>query len=97
VARDYPPSVWQVPTVAPGTKSDHPTSKPVKLFEIPMLQHLEAGGLAYEPFLGSGTCLIAAERTGRICWGMELDPRYIDVAVRRWEAFTGQKARKPAE
>ena len=47
-------------------------------------------------FLGSGTTLIACERTGRRCLGLELDPRYVDVAVARWEAFTGETARKEA-
>jgi hypothetical protein len=46
----------------------------------------------YDPFLGSGTTLIAAETTGRVCLGMELEPRYVDVALRRWQAFTGKAA-----
>lgn len=46
----------------------------------------------YDPFLGSGTTLIAAETTGRVCLGMELEPRYVDVAVQRWQAFTGKTA-----
>lgn len=50
------------------------------------------GGLVLDPFLGSGTTLIAAEQLGRKCYGMEIDPRYVDVIVRRWEDFTGQKA-----
>jgi DNA modification methylase len=45
-----------------------------------------------DPFLGSGTTVIAAERTGRVCYGIELDPRYVDTIVRRWQAFTGQSA-----
>ena len=50
------------------------------------------GQAVYEPFLGSGTTLIAAETTGRACLGIELDPVYVDVAVRRWQAFTGEAA-----
>jgi DNA modification methylase len=45
----------------------------------------------YDPFLGSGTTLIAAEQTGRVCYGMEIDPVYVDVIVRRWEEYTGKK------
>jgi DNA modification methylase len=48
--------------------------------------------LVYDPFLGSGTTLIACEQTGRVCYGMEIDPVYVDVIVRRWEVFTGKKA-----
>lgn len=51
------------------------------------------GDLVLDPFLGSGTAVIACEQTGRICAGMELDPKYVDVIVRRWEAFTGGEAR----
>jgi len=98
VAEDYPHTVWEVPTVLPGTKTEHPTSKPTKLFEIPMLQHTAEGDLCYEPFSGSGSQIIAAERLDRRCYSMEIEPRYCDVAVRRWEAFTGDKAERiPAE
>ena len=58
----------------------------------PMLNNSEPGEAVYEPFLGSGTTLIAAETTGRVCLGIELDPLYVDVAVRRWQAFTGKAA-----
>jgi DNA modification methylase len=53
-----------------------------------------SGEIVLDAFLGSGSTLIAAERLGRRCLGTELDPRYVDVAVKRWESFTGQKARK---
>ena len=53
-----------------------------------------AGQAVYEPFLGSGTTLIAAETIGRVCFGLELEPRFVDVAVRRWEAFTGKDAKR---
>jgi DNA modification methylase len=49
--------------------------------------------IVLDPFLGSGTSIIAAERTGRICYGLELDPRYVDVTIRRWQAYTGDHAR----
>ena len=89
---EFPHSVWELDTVAAGAKTDHPTSKPVRLFEIPLEQHTAEGDLCYEPFSGSGSQLIAAERLGRRCYAMEIEPRYVDVAVRRWEEFTGKKA-----
>jgi DNA modification methylase len=52
------------------------------------------GEIVVEPFLGSGPTLIGAERTGRKCYGMELDPRYVDVVVKRWEDYTGKKAKR---
>ena len=57
----------------------------------PIQNNSGAGDGVYEPFLGSGTTLIAAETIGRICFGVELEPRFVDVAIRRWEAFTGKK------
>jgi DNA modification methylase len=60
----------------------------------PMQNNSGAGQAVYDPFLGSGTTLIAAETVGRVCFGMELEPRFVDVAVRRWEAFTGKDARR---
>src|ERR1051325_5311711 len=58
----------------------------------PMLNNSDPGQAVYEPFLGSGTTLIAAETIGRICLAIELEPRYADVSVRRWQAFTGKLA-----
>jgi hypothetical protein len=58
----------------------------------PILNNSIPGDAVYEPFLGSGTTLIAAESTGRLCLAMELDPLYVDVAIRRWQAFTGKEA-----
>ena len=72
----------------------HPTQKPVELFIRPIEFHTRSGDIVYEPFLGSGTQLIAAERTGRLCFAMEQEPRYCDVARLRWEAFSGGKAVK---
>lgn len=74
-------------------KFDHPTQKPIELMKRPILNHTRRRELVYDPFLGSGTTLAAAETTGRICCGMELDPKFVDVAVRRWEAISGQAAR----
>ncbi len=73
-------------------KYDHPTQKPVELMRRPILNHTKRGELVYEPFLGSGTTLAAAELTGRICCGIELDPKYVDVVVMRWQQLTGKQA-----
>ena len=73
-------------------KFDHPTQKPVELMRKPILNHTKPGELVYDPFLGSGTTLAAAELTGRVCCGMELDPKYVDVVVGRWEGLSGKKA-----
>jgi tRNA G10 N-methylase Trm11 len=58
----------------------------------PMQNNSNPGQAVYDPFLGSGTTLIAAETIGRVCLAMELEPRYVDVAERRWQAFTGMMA-----
>ena len=68
----------------------HGTQKPVKCMRRPMLNNSSPGEAVYEPFLGSGTTVIAAESCGRVCFGVELNPLYVDVAVRRWQAFTGR-------
>jgi DNA modification methylase len=59
-----------------------------------MLNNSDPGQAVYEPFLGSGTTLMAAQSTGRVCYGVEIDPLFVDVAIRRWQAFTGDKARR---
>jgi DNA modification methylase len=73
-------------------KFDHPTQKPVELMRRPILNHTKRGELIYEPFLGSGTTLAAAELTERVCVGIELDPKYVDVIVRRWQTLSNKKA-----
>jgi DNA modification methylase len=73
-------------------KFDHPTQKPVKLMQRPLLNHTKRGELVDDPFLGSGTTLAAAEVTDRVCYGLELDPKYIDVTVLRWQTQSGKKA-----
>jgi DNA modification methylase len=70
----------------------HPTQKPLEVFLRPIEWHTEIGDVCYEPFLGSGTQIIAAEKLSRRCFAMEQEPRYVDVAVMRWAAFTGEKA-----
>ena len=73
-------------------KFDHPTQKPLELMRRPILNHTKRGELVYEPFLGSGTTLAAAEQTERVCCGLELDPKYADVIVLRWQQQSGKKA-----
>ena len=70
----------------------HPTVKPAALIADAILDCTSRRDVVLDPFLGSGTTVIAAERTGRICYGMELDPHYVDTIVRRWQAFTGGNA-----
>ena len=60
----------------------------------PMLNNSSPGQAIYEPFLGSGTTLIAAQSCGRVCFGIEIDPLFVDLAIRRWQAFTGEKAKR---
>ena len=74
-------------------KFDHPTQKPVDLMRRPMFNHTKPGELIYDPFSGSGTTLAAAEVTKRVCCGMEIDPKYVDVIVQRWEALSGKQAK----
>ena len=76
----------------PSRNGEHPTMKPVALFEYQMLNNTKGGDIVLDSFGGSGTTLIAAEKNGRIARIMELDPKYVDVIVKRWEDFTGEKA-----
>jgi DNA modification methylase len=70
----------------------HGTQKPVECMRRPILNNSAEGDGVYEPFAGSGTTVIAAETTGRICFAMELNPAYADVIVGRWQKLSGQKA-----
>jgi DNA modification methylase len=70
----------------------HPTVKPVQLVADAVLDCTARGEIVLDPFLGSGTTVIAAERTGRRCYGIEIDPAYVDTIIRRWQAFTGLSA-----
>jgi len=72
----------------------HPTMKPLALIERSIANSTELGHLVLDPFLGSGTAIIAAERTGRACYGFDLDARYCDVILSRWESFTGERGVK---
>jgi DNA modification methylase len=91
-------TVWDSPSpkfIMGGSdeeKYDHPTQKPVELMRRPLLNHTRRGESVYEPFLGSGTTLAAAEVTERVCYGIELDPKYVDTVVIRWQGLTGGHA-----
>ncbi|MBX9677934.1 MAG: hypothetical protein K2X38_04155, partial [Gemmataceae bacterium] len=78
----------------PKANREHPTMKPVALWSQAVEDGSRAGELVYDPFLGSGTTLIACEQLGRRCCGMELSPTYCDVVVSRWEQFAGKKAER---
>jgi DNA modification methylase len=78
----------------PKSSDLHPTMKPVMLCVKAVVNSSPRGGLVLDAFLGSGTTLIACEKAERICYGMELDPLYVDVIVKRWEEFTGKRAVK---
>jgi len=73
---------------------EHPTIKPVECFAIPMRVHTKPGDICYEPFCGSGSQIIAAEKLSRRCFAMETEPVFCDVAVKRWEEWTGKKAKR---
>jgi DNA modification methylase len=96
----YRTNVWQYPRVCSRSRSDeegglaaiHPTLKPVALVADAIQDCTARGEIVLDPFLGSGTTVLAAERTGRTCHGMELAPAYVDTTVRRWQAFTGKNA-----
>ena len=81
----------------PSRNGEHPTMKPVALFEYQLLNNTKGGDMVLDSFGGSGTTLIAAEKNGRIARIMELDPKYCDVIVQRWQDFTGQTATLEAD
>ncbi|QQA41508.1 site-specific DNA-methyltransferase [Pelagovum pacificum] len=86
-------TLWTIPNRDQDAATVHGTQKPVECMRRPMLNNSSPGQAVYEPFSGSGSSLIAAETAGRVCYAMELDPAYVDVAVTRWQAFTGQDAK----
>jgi DNA modification methylase len=85
-------TLWSIPKGGQDLETSHSTQKPVECMRRPMLNNSNPGQTVYDPFLGSGTTLIAAETSARVCLSIELDPLYVDVAVRRWQAFTGSSA-----
>jgi DNA modification methylase len=85
-------TLWQIANKDQDAATEHGTQKPVECMRRPILNNSSPGQAVYEPFMGSGTTLIAAETTGRLCYGVELNPVYVDVAIERWQAFTGEEA-----
>jgi DNA modification methylase len=94
----YRTNVWDhagVNTIRPGRMDElgmHPTVKPVALVADAIKDCSRRKGIILDPFMGSGTTVIAAERNGRRAYGIEIDPAYVDVAVRRWQTYTGKRA-----
>lgn len=92
-------TLWEVSNLNPfgadqteDSITAHGTQKPVELMRRPILNHTEERELVYDPFLGSGSTLIAAEQVNRICYGLEINPTYVDGIVTRWQALTGKVA-----
>jgi DNA modification methylase len=90
-------TLWAISSKDQDAETVHGTQKPVECMRRPILNNTSPREAIYEPFLGSGTTLVAAETTGRGCLAAELAPAYVDVAVRRWQAFSGKKAIKDAD
>lgn len=84
-------TLWQIDKPQ-KSETGHSTQKPVECMKRPIENNSSPGQAVYEPFSGSGTTMIAAEMTGRACHAIEISPAYVDVAIRRWQAFTGQQA-----
>lgn len=76
----------------PKRSEEHPTMKPISLFDYLIKNSTKSGDIVLDTFAGSGTSIMACEQNGRNCYSMELDPKYCDVIIDRWEAFTGKKA-----
>ena len=92
-------TLWEVPNLNPfagGNRDEaatgHGTQKPIELVRRAVLNHTERGEAVYDPFLGSGTTLVAAELTGRAAYGLDIDPHYVDLTIHRWEQLTGRQA-----
>ncbi|MEQ1633741.1 MAG: DNA methyltransferase, partial [Planctomycetota bacterium] len=93
----YQSDVWNLsvdgcPSFQTSVGMSHNTEKPVELFTRPIRKHTNVGDIVFEPFSGSGSQIIAAERTGRRCRALEISPPFVDVAIRRWEKATGKEA-----
>lgn len=93
---EYYSDIWEVDWEGKKRNNglEHPTVKPTEIFAIPMRVHTKPGDICYEPFSGSGSQIIAGERLNRRVFAMEIEPVFCDVAVRRWEEFTGKKAER---
>jgi DNA modification methylase len=90
-------TLWNIATGGQDAETKHATQKPVECMRRPMLNNSSPGQAVYEPFLGSGTTLIAAQSCNRVCLGIEIDPRFVDLAVRRWQAFTGEEGMRESD
>ncbi len=96
-ARDQS-TVWEIGHSGDEDEATaHGTQKPVECMRRPIVNNSKRGDLVYEPFAGSGTTIIAAENTGRVCLALEIDPHYCDVIVERWQRFAGGKAVREAD
>jgi DNA modification methylase len=89
-------TLWSIPA-RDDAGLGHGTQKPVECMRRPIVNNSVPGDAVYEPFSGSGTTIIAAEQTGRVAYAVEIAPVYVDVAVRRWQAFTGNAATLEAD
>ena len=87
-------TVW--PVLHRRSETGHATQKPVELMRRAILNHTRLGDRVYDPFVGSGTTIIAAEETDRVCHAIELNPVYVDIAIARWEGMTGLRATRAA-
>jgi DNA modification methylase len=87
-------SVWQLDWEgrARPVGAEHPTMKPIEIFAIPMRKHTKPGDICYEPFSGSGSQIMAGEKTGRCVYANEIQPAFVDVAIRRWQEAAGEDA-----
>lgn len=88
---DEASDVWHIKRDA-TSEYIHPTQKPVELPSRAIKNSCPKNGIVYEPFNGSGSTLIACEQLERTCYSMEMDPRFVDAAIQRWEQFTGENA-----
>jgi len=84
-------TIWNIDKPV-KSETGHSTQKPVECMRRPMINNSSIGQIIYDPFLGSGTTIIAAETEGRICYGLELEPAYCEVIIQRWQNFTGKSA-----
>jgi DNA modification methylase len=83
-------TVWRIP-IEPNNQRQHPTQKPVALYERVIINSTTRNEIVVDPFAGSGTCIIAAEKRKRRAYCIEIDPRYVDVTLQRWENYAGRK------
>jgi hypothetical protein len=86
-------SVWELDWegAARLAGAEHPTQKPLEVFAIPMRRHTKKGEICFEPFSGSGSQIVAGEALGRKVFAMELQPAFVDVAIKRWQEATGRQ------